>query len=119
MSQENPIFARPEVEVSTRQFLLACKCQEMARGGTFSQPDAPDHHTDTLAAFGALRSTLLTSLKLLKPTDVELARAVEDVAKGASFTSYDNDSYIDQMVTMLRETIYGGATVRPDLFTVE
>ena len=119
MSKENPIFARPEVEVLIRQFMLICKCHEMARVGIFSQPDAPDHHTDTLAAFGALRSTLLTSLRPLKPTDVELARAVEDVAKGASFTSYDNDSYIDQIVTLLRGTIYGGATVRPELFTMD
>lgn len=99
--------------------MLICKCQEMAHVGIFSQLDAPDHHSDTLAAFGALRSALLTSLQSFKPTDVELARAVEDVAKGASFTSYDNDSYIDQMVALLHGTIYGDAKVRPDLFTVD
>lgn len=99
--------------------MLICKCQEMARVGIFSQPDAPDHHSDTLAAFGALRSALLTSLQPLKPTSVELARAVEDVVKGSSFASYDNDSYIDQMVALLHRAIYSGTTVRPDLFTVD
>ncbi len=119
MYQESTIFSRSDVEVLARQFMPICKCQEMARGGVFSQPNAPDHHADTLVAFDALRLSLLTSLQLLKPTYVELARATEDVVKGSSFASYDDDSYIDKMVTLLHGIIYSGATVQSELFTVD